>query len=332
MNGLHKDFIVYLGDGNELTFPSIGSLTINSTVLNDDTDYQLDFSIQNPHNYLNQLQYFSSKWNKSEIEINRFFLRLSDAILASCTNKGKFELPQIGSFDLVDNKVYFHSSYEIEQTLTKYFAFKQYIEEPAIIQSKKIEPVKEIKEVASEMVYVSRPKYFRQIAAILLLVIVAFSGLYVYDSFFDSYKFPANFKFEDSGYKESDFNKSPGVIDFPLEDNNPNKETLDIDTQLMNDLIDAKEDVMKSSNDILNQKKEDALLSDDTNSCTYILGSFGSLKNVKNLEDKLFDMGENPTRIKSDNLTRVGVSIPCGSQEKIARLLEIESNMWLLEE
>ncbi len=317
---------MYLGDGKELSFPVIGSILVKSISNNTRKDYFLDFSTQVSNQYINQIHYFSNLWGKSEVEVNRFFLRLSDEILANCQHTGTFHFPNVGKFELSNDKVYFHSANYLENRLNNYFSFEDQSSEGSLeISSVKELKVSKLDKVEEEQVYISRPKFFKQIAAALLLLVIGFTALFVYNTFSKDYRFPANFNLDDTGYLESDFNKSPLIKDFPVEDKRPDKETVKPELSII-----PKDS--KINKKVKAENKADSSVQLEEETCIYILGSYRNEQNVLSLEQKIRDLAEEPIRYNTGSLTRVGVSVSCSSVKIIQKLSNISPDMWMLQE
>ena len=345
--------MVFLGDGNELSFPAIGSIKLEEVKNVSYSDFKLDFNPHSSFNYISQLQYFSSLWNKSEIEVNRFFLGLSDKVLGHCQKHQNFVLPDLGTFSLQDKQLYFLSSYKLEDTFRQYFAKsvknKQLVTGSTIISQPlatnsinskeeiKQEDPEESKEIVEEETnsneetyYISRPRYYKQIAAFLLIVITAFSGLYVYNTFFNSYTFPAKFDLSESEYLESDYNRSPNEKEFKIQEVNPYQgDIIESDSE---QLDEKRADASAETTVLDNHVEFKITQSIKQDLCTFILGSFTNTKNVDALKSKIIELDEQAIVLYSNKLSRVGVQIPCGDQTKLSRLLSISPEMWLLDE
>lgn len=324
LKNLHKDILIFLGDKNALTLPAVGSLCLSAS---SHSTTELQFSPYSSVDYINQLQYFSSLWEMTQIEVNRFFVKLSDTILETSQFEGKFDFPQIGSFSLQENSLSFQSAGYFEELFSKLNSTE--IEIPVAIQVNQ-DNTSASKE--TEEKYVSRPLHFRKVAVVLLLFITAFVSIFIYSNFKDGISFPAHFELKDSGYESSDFNRSPVIVDVPPADIDPS------DYEVIEKVIEVKpaeKEVIEESEEVNIEVDLPAENIEDENQafqqeCFYVLGSFGSQKNVDKLVLSLENIGEKAILTKVGKLNRVGVNLPCADEHRLNQLRKLSPNMWLL--
>ncbi len=312
MHTAHQDILLYLCDGKELTFPSLGSLLL---LKKGESEMQLSFSRGGSIDYLEQIRYFSGIWGISQVKVNRFFLKLSDEIYRKCIDEDIFSLPHIGRFILTDDKIQFSSYYFVEQNIvlpsTQTFnrAKKEEIKEVINSTSEK----DQIKISDNQSNYISRPLFSKNIAGFLLAFIILFIATIGIIQYTNSNRFPTNFNFKDSGYSPSDFNKAPVIKDFPSEEEKKNNNYIKIDK------LDSKSSF-----------KEQLTTKDKNNNCIYVLGSFRNEQNIRNLEEKVENIGEQIFKTEISGLTRIGVTIPCDATIRYEKLRSISPEMWLL--
>ena len=353
---------MYIGDGKEFVLPSIGSLLLSGNNSSSSAKGRsfLDFDRYATVNYPNQVRYFAHLWDKTEIDINRFFLHLSDNVFATLKKDSIFNLQDVGQFKLIDNSLLFVSFGVLEEIVEKHqelvtSVIEQDVVAPLLVSQESIAS-QEIVSSASvqhdsiegdsdkneEKTFVSRPLHFRKVASVLLVFIAVFSGLFIYNNYSSDFNVPSRFSLEDIGYEQSDLNKAPVVTDYP------NDATIvdgkgQVDAELVTSelkevessiVMDTLEDAVLEVSEIYTDDEEISISESDVQQaevkCTYVLGSFGSESNVKELNKKLMKMGVEPFIEKTGALTRVGATISCGNDELISRLRRISPDMWLL--
>ncbi len=348
MQTYHNDLLVYLGDGNELTFPALGSLLLSKTQgsFSENAEVKLRFARYSNTNYLSQIQYFSNLWDKSEISINRFFIRLSDNILATCQKEKEFSLPHVGAFSIHENILHFNSYFFLEHMILNSSLTFSKNESNTLTSHRELNKSIENKEQKAAKYFVSRPLYFKNVAAVLLLFIGAFFSLFIYNNYFHDYKFPVKFDLKDSGYLETDLNKAPTIKHFPdTSSKRTDREIVDVvkevnpynDEESQNkeqDLIDVNKglntitennNVETGEKDFINQTN-----TSNDNFCLYILGSFSNMENIISLNEKVSSIGSNVVTSYHGNLTRVGVRVLCDDESQIQKLKDISPGLWLL--
>ena len=354
---------MYIGDGKEFVLPSIGSLLLlrNRTSSSAKERTFLEFSKYANGNYLEQVRYFANLWDKTEIDINRFFLHLSDNVFATLQKDSIFDLQDIGQFRLLDNAILFVSHGLLEDIVDEHgetrISTSQYPKVNVLHPMDEQSSVEETEEAtgvqrqnveittnkSDDKYFVSRPLHFRKVAAILLIFITAFSSLFIYNNYSIDNNVPSRFSLEDIGYEESELNKAPVVIDFPdnavvVEGKNPESDNSSMATIVIEEtknVVDTLEDAKLEVSEISATSEETYEPQKPTQQvelikCTYVLGSFGNNSNVNELNKKLIQMGVELYNEQSGPLTRVGAIISCDNEDIISQLKIISPRMWLL--
>ena len=359
----YKSILTFLKNERYLALPGIGVWSIEkipaqinaekeviptSSILQFQNHFQGDL-------YQKQVNSLSKAWSCTDIEVRQVLLKLGSKILESSSKHESYLLPGLGYVLYSDNTVQFDSTGDIERSCNYYnqkvlvnkaFQLKtKEVEKPVELEIQQLVEVEAtLKEIEEVVVGKKRSLgLYKYAAAAVLFIVIGFSGWNLMSNA-DRYLLPVKYDLDSSGYEVEAFNRSPesdgteNNIDQIVEtaDNLEQENILEeFDNRtpevaiIPNENIEENQEAKEDNENVV--KKADTKLESEL-SCIYILGSFGSSKNIERMIIKIENLGLSVHREKSGQNTRIGALIPCDDAESLSQLKQIEPNTWLLDQ